>query len=1177
MPLPLRVTTAAPIAAGAVVWRYRGDLRVTVAIKAVFSLVPNGAAVLRAPVDLTPHDVSFGRDPSRSLEYASDLVPFRPRADITFLGDACAPPGPVVSAMAVRLAVYRGAPVVERTLHVIGDRRAGNPTPAEIQRIPLRYERAMASEQNPVGLPAGELPNLLDPADPTCPAAFGPLAAHWAARRAHLGALARCALDAPILDIPDDVDWRFFQAAPAAQQAPYLQGDEWIVLDGLHSAHPRQKTQLPGARAAARTYLEGHTNDVELVIDTLAIDGRSQTCALVWRGGLRVPGEAALEALQIAAWLELAGHSQREAPRGPHRSALAATAGLSMSEQIAAAARAVTPFAPAQAAAPAAPRVPPPSPLVMTAGLSMGEQIAAAARAITPFEPVRASAPEVPAPPPVPVEVAPPPPPPPAPPPGPGPEVPPRKTPAIPVFNRTPFILATMPWQVSPPRDSLTILVKGSFDLAPSAPAKPRPEADLLCGDVHRDNDPEKSLEVASDFAIFKPRADVLLRAVAYRGASGLARVTFRFGHPGNRFERTFAVFGDRRWRSTLGGWSMTSPEPFNAIPIVHERAFGGPRFDDNPVGVGHAAVDQGPLPNIEDPTRLLTPLRPAPAPACFGPIPPLWKERRVKLGTYDSAWLKTRWPYFPEDFDWSYFQAAPRAQQLAYLAGDEPYEITGMHRELPSLSGRLPGLRLRCVLQQTGGALREATMRLDTASFDAEAMQLHLLWRGVLEVSGDEAPELEAIFLTTEAMISTPAQLAEVRAACLATDLPLVEEAPAPPANDAPEAPEATKLKADLDARLKEAHAKLDAAGIELEPPKEGPLPPPPDPEALGASLRSAGVPEKEVAGVVSAVKAANKAREDAETEAPRVDLRGKVLAALLANQPLDGTDLTGADLSQIDFGGCSLAGVRLLRAKLNECNLAEVDLTAAQLGEADLTEAFLDNAKLERADFHGARLDGVTLDRASVDGADFSNAHGRGASFRGARGTSAQFAGGCWERACFDEAQLPAADFTGAKLEGASFANAVMPEVRLFDAQGSGVRFDGAGMAEARGDEASLAGSSFNGVEAPRSTWEKAVLDRSSFRGAGLRQASFVRASAGGAVFAGADLGAARLSRAALVEARFTEADLMQASLERADLRRVDFTGANLHQAETWKANLEGALLDRALVSGSKLRGKR
>jgi uncharacterized protein YjbI with pentapeptide repeats len=1136
-----------------VVWRFRGALRVTVAVKATFALVHGARATLRAPVDLVRSDVCFDRDPTRSVERQSDLVPFRPGADVTFVGHAHAPPGRAVPAMAVRLAVHGERALVDKTLHVFGDRTAGAPgSPAPFPRMPIRYERAYGGpsfEANPVGCgadagPSGALPNLVDTADPRRPAGLGPIAAHWAGR----GRIARGVPEAAIFDLPDDLSWERFHAAPPDQRAPYLRGDEWIVLDGLHPALPRVQTQLPSARGVARVHQDGKSSDVQLQADTLAIDGDAQGFSVVWRGSFAVSGEEALGALEIVGGLEMPGQ----------------------------------PVAWPDPAAPAVHRRP--AHLAATAGLSFGEQRAVARRPATPFEgehetlldrptagalppPEREPEPEPPpvaAPPPVPVAA------------------PPRRTPAIPVFNRTPFVLVTIPWQVSPPKDSLTVFVKGTFDLVPGAPARRRAESDLPTGDVHHDDDPARSLAYASDFAVFKPKADVLLRGSAHRGAMGIAQVSFSFGRPGNQFERRIAVFGERRWRAGLGAAEPGSPEPFDAIPLVYERSFGGPRFDANPLGVGHAASGGEParLPNLEDPARLVTAPRDTPPPACFAPIPITWKERRSKLGTYGTRWLEARWPYFPEDFEWSYFQAAPREQQLAYLSGDEPFEIVGMHRDHPTLRGSLPGLRPRCAIEETreaGGALRELALRLDTASFDVEAMRLDLVWRGVIEVSGDEAPEIAALLLTVEDMARLPATLEQVRAACLlpATIAP-VEESPGPAANDvAPEAdPRQAAFEAEIQARLEAAQKQLDRAGFGAAPdpsaPKPAP-PPPPDPEAIAASLRAAGAGEKAIAELLEVLRAAREARPP---EAPKPEgKRARVIAMLEAGASFEGADLAGVDLSGLDLGGRALARANLAGAKLASCNLAGADLSFAQVGGADLAGANLEGANLAGADLTGAKLAGAVLEGARLDGASFSEASGEGASFRGARGASAVFADGAWKRARFDEAALPAADFTRATLDGASFVDATMPEVRLFEARGIGARFDGARIVEARADECSLTECSFQRADASRSTWEKAVLDASSFRAATLAGASFVRASCGRAVFSAAEMSEARCSRASLVEAQLLKANLMKATFDRADLTRADLRGANLHGAETWKAKLDGALLELAIVTRSKL----
>src|SRR5262249_28789207 len=136
--------------------------------------------------------------------------------------------------------------------------------------------------------------------------------------------------------------------------------------------------------------------------------------------------------------------------------------------------------------------------------------------------------------------------------------------------------------------------------------------------------------------------------------------------------EKIVRVFGDRVWTRTLGLYSISTPRPFDRMPLVWERAFGGvdrsaenpadhvaePR---NPVGRGlfrHVggepppSMDGAPLPNLEDPTSLVERPFDRPPPACFSWIAPSWAPRRKLAGTFDEAWKERRSPRLPADFD---------------------------------------------------------------------------------------------------------------------------------------------------------------------------------------------------------------------------------------------------------------------------------------------------------------------------------------------------------------------------------------------------------------------------------------------------------------------------------------------------------------------------------------------
>jgi hypothetical protein len=220
----------------------------------------------------------------------------------------------------VRLAVVGSRPLVDKTLHVFGERmwlegdQATAPVP--FTRIPLRYERAHRGppgyEENPVGMPAGPglpVPNVIDPADPHGPAGFGPLPGFWPSRRRLLRNLDPAVIEANAPTIPDTFAWSYFHAAPPDQRCSFFEGNEWVVLEGMHPDLPRLESQLPGARAQARVYgveSTGH-REVGMSADTLWLDPDRSVACLIWRGNFEVDNDAALAAAQVFAGVELPG------------------------------------------------------------------------------------------------------------------------------------------------------------------------------------------------------------------------------------------------------------------------------------------------------------------------------------------------------------------------------------------------------------------------------------------------------------------------------------------------------------------------------------------------------------------------------------------------------------------------------------------------------------------------------------------------------------------------------------------------------------------------------------------------------------------------------------------------------------------------------------------------------
>lgn len=299
-------------AAEAVVWRMRGELRVTVVVKACFELEADASMRMIDPEEIVHADVHHGRNPSRSVWLTSDLAPYLPKADVLLTGHACAPAGQTCAGMCVRLAVYGDGPLFDRSINVHGDRAKGAIVPFD--RMPLVYERALGGigfADNPFGTGATDgarPPNLIDPTDPKRVACFGPIGRSWPARRKLLKGTDARELGGPVAEIPDWFNFTYFQAAPPDQQIGYLVGNEWVVLEGVHPVKAQIASSLPSAIGRARVFGlgPGPGRALTLVADTLRIDGDTLTCQVVWRGSFAVPGPTWLEKLSILAGVETA-------------------------------------------------------------------------------------------------------------------------------------------------------------------------------------------------------------------------------------------------------------------------------------------------------------------------------------------------------------------------------------------------------------------------------------------------------------------------------------------------------------------------------------------------------------------------------------------------------------------------------------------------------------------------------------------------------------------------------------------------------------------------------------------------------------------------------------------------------------------------------------------------------
>lgn len=683
-----------------------------------------------------------------------------------------------------------------------------------------------------------------------------------------------------------------------------------------------------------------------------------------------------------------------------------------------------------------------------------------------------------------------------------------RRPGQVPFTSSAPVVVTTLPASLAAGALHRVVIVKASFALVHGERARaleaPRP----LGGDERRPEEPREgerargplarssaSLARASDFVVHKPRVDVLVtgHAVARAPETTSMRVALSLGEGPAALTRALRVHGDRTFRREGGRFVPGPAAPFERMPLVWERAFGGPGSRDNPVGRGCGAPDAPDprLPNLEDPHHPITSPADVPPARCWAPVAPDWPARRQGLGTYDAAWQRARWPYLPLDFDHASQQAAPPSLQVASLRGDEPFVLEGMHAEHARFEGSLPGWLVRAfgVLgPREAPTLVEVPLTLDTVWLDVDEGVLDLVWRGALAVTTHEASEVSDVYVL-RVDGEPPLSHAEVTARYARERAPEPEPPrlvrPALPARPAP----APSVRAEVLRRLaaREPLDGMDLSGLALA-----------GLEASGASL--------------SRVKLTGADLRDARLDGASLD--GASLAgASLDGAHLDRASLAGADLTGASLVDASLEGARLEDADLSGCALEGARLTKARgarakLVEADLTRAVLDLADLTRADLSRARVDGASLARASAEGVTLFGAHGAGAIFDGARLDGARA----------DDVSLPSGSFVGASLRGAVLARAGLEGARM-----RGATLDEVGLEEAKLAGAVLAHASAKGAR----------LARADLTGADLRQIDLMHASLEAAVLDGANL-----SRASLFRAETWRASLRGASLEGAKL---------------------------------------
>lgn len=785
------------------------------------------------------------------------------------------------------------------------------------------------------------------------------------------------------------------------------------------------------------------------------------------------------------------------------------------------------------------------------------------------------------------------------------------------IINLTPFQFAPVPGRLLFPNHSLTLVIKGSFDLAPDSTAKISEEQLSPTGDEFYQEDEEQvgSVRYESDFAYYKPMSDLLFVGKCHSPNGRpvwASRVTYSVGER----SRSLAVFGDRHWKGFLK--SMSSPEPFTEMEIRYEKSYGGEGYLNNPIGKGYRDPRKKKkrkawnLPNIEDVDNLIRSPKNQPNPVGFGPLGKMWNERASKMGSYKKNYLKERWPWFPKDQDLRFFNAASSNMQVeGYLKGDESLFFENLHPLHSQYRSKLPGLRIRAFLNTIKSdatepgecQLQEVPLNLDTAWVDMECEKLVLVWRGWAQVQSEESPEVQHAFIMSEPVNQEAQSIETCEAlfrAALAKEDEEVELEPVAPLEPSREKDDDTlPLIAPLASGQGLKKADEEAPGIAIDRQtsmlmSEIGL----DLEKLSPEQRQ--IFEKEKTSVINRLTQSNPAKsleeEQAKLEAQLVDHLSKQgidpenLPApsqkALAEQSrfMKEIGIPEAGIEHSPGGGrlWTVLAAFMPKMGMDPENLdplidgakKHIDRIYQKIGfpkapkpqkmETEIpkpkgvdrpagTNSPWTRELVAEGVSQGDSFSGQDLSRLDLSGLELM-----GADFSGAILVGANLSNSNLQGANLKAATLPGANLTAANLEKASLQDADVTEGNL-----SNAKMTGADLQDALFEKAILKGSILNQVQGKGCTFTEADLSHVSFIKSDLSGADFSKSVLDEANFLGANLTEATLNGAKGSQVNLDETDLTElrasegSCFPRATIRKAKGGGSMWVDADLTESN--------------------
>jgi hypothetical protein len=318
------------------------------------------------------------------------------------------------------------------------------------------------------------------------------------------------------------------------------------------------------------------------------------------------------------------------------------------------------------------------------------------------------------------------------------------------LINNTPFQALTVPTVCQQDKNHLIVVIKASFDIeANSQVLKISDEQqEIFLADEYWGEADKSSLRYETDIALIKPQTDMVVIGSVYP-ANGSARVVDA-GVSIGPLQKVIRVFGNRNWEKGLTGYQISSPEVFECMPLYYENAYGGsyanphnelPISDErNPVGKGYVEKKskyipkEVALPNLENPSHLITDIQDQPVPWSTGFVARSWLPRRNYAGSYDVEWKKKRNPLLPVDFDERAHNAASAGLLAAqYMQGGEPVKLVNLSQD-GLLVFNLPNFKFTIESYMRNQRCQHQAV-LDTIVIEPDEKRVCLTWRSSFQI----------------------------------------------------------------------------------------------------------------------------------------------------------------------------------------------------------------------------------------------------------------------------------------------------------------------------------------------------------------------------------------------------------------------------------------------------------